>query len=587
MKYFVVGSFVALLCTTVLSNKYPYTGEDKQTVVHLFEWKWTAVVEECFLVPWVMELFKYPRPMNEHRIILEPDRPWHERYQPVSYMIESRSGNRDEFVDMVDRCNKAGVRIYADVVINHMTGKNAGHGYGIGGNKFNASSKSYPAVPYKYEHFNGQDTCKSDDGLVHNYTNPEEVRNCNLLGLLDLRLDMDHVREMVTNYMNDLIDMSVAGFRIESAKYMWPSDLEYVYSKLQDLNTTYFPSNSQPFIYQEIVDLGDNEGISYREYTDYGCVTEFNYGVELVRFFGGEEPLRWLETFGVIWGFLKSIDALVFIDNHESQRNAFNMSGSYSIITHKEPIDYRMANAYMLAWDYGFTRLMSSYQWEFGWEGPPHDENHITKDVHDDEGNCVNGWVCEHRWRSTKNMVTFRNVVKGEEMSGLDETRHNGSYEDAIFNPCSIPIVHYVKGTNAKYNSWMINDDYLDWYGSESNQGGYKGIEASGSPMVWTTTNPNYHATVEEDGYGYEPYNTYTDHLWMLDVDMDCTNTDDEWFELKGYGGDWERNVNQWAMREGDAGGQRPSYNSGNHFGRCGYINVFTHNEDGCRIDYF
>ncbi|CAF5008452.1 unnamed protein product, partial [Rotaria socialis] len=40
--------------------------------------------------------------------------------QPVSYKLQSRSGTEAEFIDMVDRCNKAGVRIYVDAVINHM-----------------------------------------------------------------------------------------------------------------------------------------------------------------------------------------------------------------------------------------------------------------------------------------------------------------------------------------------------------------------------------------------------------------------------------------------------------------------------------
>ncbi|XP_077867625.1 alpha-amylase-like [Saccoglossus kowalevskii] len=103
-------------------------------------------------------------PPNEHRIILEPDRPWHERYQPVSCMIESRSGNRDEFVDMVDGCNKAGVRIYADVNINHMTSEDAGSGYAIGGSYYDASIKRFPVVPFNSGDFHGPDECSSNDG---------------------------------------------------------------------------------------------------------------------------------------------------------------------------------------------------------------------------------------------------------------------------------------------------------------------------------------------------------------------------------------------------------------------------------------
>ena len=59
-------------------------------------------------------------PPTEHAVIWHPRRPWWERYQPVSYKMISRSGNDAQFRDMVARCNKVGVRIYADAVINHM-----------------------------------------------------------------------------------------------------------------------------------------------------------------------------------------------------------------------------------------------------------------------------------------------------------------------------------------------------------------------------------------------------------------------------------------------------------------------------------
>ena len=47
---------------------------------------------------------------------------WWVRYQPVSYLLESRSGTREQFVNMVTRCRAVGVNIYVDAVINHMSG---------------------------------------------------------------------------------------------------------------------------------------------------------------------------------------------------------------------------------------------------------------------------------------------------------------------------------------------------------------------------------------------------------------------------------------------------------------------------------
>jgi hypothetical protein len=38
-------------------------------------------------------------PPNEHRLLL--GRPWYERYHPVSYQLTSRSGTRQEFIQML------------------------------------------------------------------------------------------------------------------------------------------------------------------------------------------------------------------------------------------------------------------------------------------------------------------------------------------------------------------------------------------------------------------------------------------------------------------------------------------------------
>ena len=52
----------------------------------------------------------------------------------------------------------------------------------------------------------------------------------------------------------------------------------------------------------------------------------------------------------------------------------YNNTGS--ILTFQSPRDYKQAQAYTLAQDYGFTRIMSSY--DFGTntdQGPPSDAN--------------------------------------------------------------------------------------------------------------------------------------------------------------------------------------------------------------------
>lgn len=57
--------------------------------------------------------------------------------------------------------------------------------------------------------------------------------------------------------MNHLINLGVAGFRIDAANRMWPEDLEVIFEALNNLNTNHgFVSGSRPFIYQEVIDFG-------------------------------------------------------------------------------------------------------------------------------------------------------------------------------------------------------------------------------------------------------------------------------------------------------------------------------------------
>lgn len=79
-----------------------------------------------------------------------------------------------------------------------------------------------------------------------------QVRDCRLVGLLDLALEKDYVRGKVAEFMNKLIDMGVAGFRVDASKHMWPGDLSVIYGRLKNLNTKWFSSASRPFIFQEV-----------------------------------------------------------------------------------------------------------------------------------------------------------------------------------------------------------------------------------------------------------------------------------------------------------------------------------------------
>ncbi|XP_055524227.1 alpha-amylase A-like [Wyeomyia smithii] len=384
-------------------------------IVHLFEWKWNDIADECerFLAPNGYAGVQVSPPTEN---IIVSGRPWWERYQPASYHLNTRSGTEAEFASMVWRCNQVGVRIYVDIVINHMA---AVSGTGTGGSQVNGLE--FPAVPYGSGDFNP--FCEITD-----YNNAEQVRNCWLVGLPDLALGTTWVRDRIVDLMNKCIGYGIAGFRVDAVKHMWPGDLEHVYGRLNNLNTDHgFASGARPFITQEVIDLG-GEAISKYEYTHLGTVTEFRFSAEIGRVFRGYDSLSHLVNWGEEWGFLPSYLGLVFVDNHDNQRG--HGAGGDNVLTHKVSKNYKMATAFMLAHPYGIPRVMSSFFFDDGDQGPPQDGsgNLVPPSINAD-GTCGNGWVCEHRWRQIFHMVGFRNVVAG---TGLNDWWSNGGQQIAF-----------------------------------------------------------------------------------------------------------------------------------------------------------
>uniref|UniRef100_A0A3P9H2B9 Alpha-amylase n=1 Tax=Oryzias latipes TaxID=8090 RepID=A0A3P9H2B9_ORYLA len=397
MKLFVLIALFGL----GFAQHNPNTRDGRTAIVHLFEWRWADIAAEC-------ERFLGPKgfagvqisPPNEHILVSSPWRPWWQRYQPISYNLCSRSGGENELRDMITRCNNVGVNVYVDAVINHMCGAGGGEGtHSSCGSWFNANNKDFPSVPYSNLDFN-DGKCKTGSGNIENYGDPYQVRDCRLVGLLDLALEKDYVRGKVADFMNKLIDMGVAGFRVDACKHMWPGDLDNVYRRLNNLNTKWFPGGSRPFIFQEVIDLG-GEPITTGEYVGLGRVTEFKYGArlgELFRKWNGQ-MLSYTKNWGEGWGFMADGNAVVFTDNHDNQRG--HGAGGASILTFWDPRLYKMAVGYMLAHPYGFTRVMSSYSWDRNFVNGKFPST-LTRPVEMDGLDGV--------W----NMVQFRNVVNGQ-----------------------------------------------------------------------------------------------------------------------------------------------------------------------------
>jgi len=385
------GALAALLASAGLiavSAQHPAQAAPpggKDVTATLFEWTFDSVAQACTstLGP---DGYGYVEvsPPEEH---IQGSQ-WWTSYQPVSYKIAGRLGDATSFQNMVNTCHAAGVKVIADAVINHMS---AGSGTGTGGSSY--TKYNYPGY-YQDQDFH---SCRTN---ISDYTNRDNVQNCELSGLADLDTGSDYVRGTIAGYLNHLIALGVDGFRIDAAKHIADGDLAAIKAKL---------TNPGVFWAQEVI-YGAGEAVQPTEYTGTGDVDLFQGAYDLKRIFSSEK-LAYLSTWGPSWGagYLPSANSRTFVDNWDTERNG-------STLNYKYGNTYTLANVYLLAWNYGSPNVYSGYEFSDNDAGPPN-------------GGTVNacysdGWKCQHAWPQIAGMVGFHNAVAG---TGVTNWWDNGN----------------------------------------------------------------------------------------------------------------------------------------------------------------
>jgi alpha-amylase len=401
------GTVAAVPARPSLNAAYTASGRAAagDVFVHLFEWPWPDVASECEtqLGPNGFRAVQISPPQED---ILGSQ--WWTRYQVVSYSIEkSRSGSKVEFIDMVSRCRAVGVDIYVDAVVNHMTA-----GAGVGRNGSIYSKYNYPGF---YAQGDFHSNCQ-----VSNYQDAANVQDCELLGLADLNTGSAKVQQTIADYLIGLARLGVAGFRIDAAKHIQPVELNAIVAKVDQ--TLAAEGKPLPYYFAEVIDYG-GEAVKARDYFGLGYssgaaadITEFRFrGVGDKFIHSGGQYLAQLNPNGTpgnqfsasAWGMMPSDKAVVFLENHDTQR-----SGG---ISYRDGTIYRLANVWMLAQPYGYPSVMSSFAFDRTTQsgldaGPPVTGPGCAASL---ETASIGQWVCEHRDPTIASMVAFRRAVAG------------------------------------------------------------------------------------------------------------------------------------------------------------------------------
>jgi alpha-amylase len=374
----------------------------RDVIANLFEWNWPSVAKECQTVlgPSGYGGVQVSPPQDSvKRIALGNGQdtilhPWWEVYQPVDYKLTSRMGDEAQFKSMVKTCRAAGVKVYVDAVINHMTGQGE---ISYGGVSF--THFDYPGVYTKDDfHQKGTD-CPSASGGIEDFNNLIQVRKCELVGLADLRTDAPAVRTTLAKYLNTLIGYGVSGFRVDAAKHIGQPDLAAIEARLHRT-----VDGTKPYIALEV--FGGGPGVlSPFAFQGVGSVLGLDADVQLKNAFksyptNATGSIATLKSFGAGSGLVPGDRSLTFVQNHDTERNG-------DALNYKDGATNTLANEFILGYGYGTPQVYSSFAWGISDDSPPSDANGKITDT-----DCSSSaWVCVDRDRGITGMVGWHNTV--------------------------------------------------------------------------------------------------------------------------------------------------------------------------------
>ncbi|ELU39233.1 glycoside hydrolase family 13 protein [Rhizoctonia solani AG-1 IA] len=185
-------------------------------IIQMFEWSWDSIAAECtdFIGPagyGFVQVRSTLKPTNKCSNWAQVSPPsehiegpqWWTDYQPVSYTLTSKRGNRKQF-------RRAGVGVIVDTIFNHMSAME--NGTGVAG----SPHYNYPGI-YQPQNFHNCGLNPGND--IADYTNRADVQNCELLNLAEYEAtETEYVRSRLATYANDLLSLGVVGFRVDAAK---------------------------------------------------------------------------------------------------------------------------------------------------------------------------------------------------------------------------------------------------------------------------------------------------------------------------------------------------------------------------------
>lgn len=364
-------------------------------ILHAFNWRYDEVAaqaDEISARGYRMVLVSPP--------LKSEGSAWWARYQPQDYrVIDSPLGNTESFRLMAQRLATAGVRLYADIVVNHMANESGQRpDLNYPGQRVLARYAAEAAY-FERQRLYGdlsQNLLSPQEfreaRCINDYNNVFQVQNWRLCGgggdtgLPDLN-DNDAVVIQQRLYLSALKQLGVSGLRIDAAKHMTAKQLARIFTDDIVADT---------FVFGEVITgsgLGDPEYqlylVPYLASSGHAAY-DFPMHASLRRAFafGGNlaelaDPLERGQA-------LPDARAVTFTVTHDMPNN----SGFRGQLL--DPVDETLAYAYVLGRNQGTPMLYSDHN-ESG------------------DGRWVDAW----RRADLSAMIAFHNQMRGEDMHML------------------------------------------------------------------------------------------------------------------------------------------------------------------------
>lgn len=395
------------------------------SIAVLFGWKWIDIMHEVpFLAAHGYDAIKISPPQE---FVMRQGDPWWTIYQPVTYQPSSFYGTKEEFIKMIDFCHGYNIKVYADLILNHMAHYVDSEPEHIGTNGTKFEKYSYGPLNdendrYEYDDFYHFDPEGNKQISMEDYSKIENIwhlEHYDLVNLPKLNLDNPHVVYVLRKYVKHLLSLGIDGFRIDAAKHLKIKAAEKI---LVGLKTH---DGLKPFSYQEYY-TGAPMGIDVynfmKKYFHLGYVTAFKYGEfisDALTNKSGDLQNLVEHSFGGSWIHYPENRTVVVIDNHDTERMMPNILNYKS----SEHNSYVLAYVFMLTWPFGIPKVMSSFRFE-GHDDPIPKTN-VWQDGRNTAFDKDSPWVAQHRWNAIANMVLFRKLTK--DAPGISRVWANGN----------------------------------------------------------------------------------------------------------------------------------------------------------------